>query len=83
MRIITIKIPTSFKEWKNWIQERAKTRKRHNQNVLWEFAQAISREVQSKYWSKDISDVMVDTLFRLHGNSKLTHLYFEAKNKIR
>ena len=83
MKTITIKIPTSFKEWKNWVQERVKTRKRHNQDVLWEFAQAISREAYSNYWKNDISGTMLDTFFRIGGNSKLTHLYFEAKQKIK
>ncbi len=31
----------------------------------------------------DISDTMLDTLFRVGGNSKLTHLYFEAKQEIK
>jgi hypothetical protein len=83
MKTITIKIPTSFKEWKNWVQERVKARKRHNQDVLWEFAQAISREAYSNYWKNDISNTMVDTLFSIGGNSKLTHLYFEAKQKLK
>ena len=81
MKTITIKIPTSFKEWKNWVQERVKTRKRHNQDVLWEFAQAISREAYSNYCKNDISGTMLDNFFIIVVTSKLTHLYFEAKQK--
>ena len=83
MKTITIKIPTSYKEWKNWIAERVKTRNRHNAEVLWEFAQAISEEACSPYWGKDISDFARRDVFRLGGKSKLTRLYFEAKNKLK
>ena len=70
MKIITIRIPTSYREWKNLIKERGSSRKKHNQEVLWNFANAISREVQSNYWSKDISDTMITGVFRMGGNSK-------------
>lgn len=83
MKTITLKIPTSFKEWKNWFAERVKSRKRHNADVLWDFAQAISREAQSNYWKNDVSEIMKRDVFRLGGSSKLTKLYFEAKNKLK
>lgn len=83
MKTITIKIPTSFKEWKNWVAERVKSRKRYNADVLWEFAQAISEVAQSNYWKNDVSEIMKRDVFRLGGNSKITKLYFEAKNKLK
>ncbi len=83
MKTLTIKIPTSFKEWKNWVTERAKSRRRHNEDVLWDFAQAISEEAFSNYWKNDVSEIMKKDIFRLGGNSKLTKLYFEAKNKLK
>ena len=83
MKTITIRIPTSFKEWKNWVAERAKTRKRHNADVLWDFAQAISTEAQSNYWKNDVSEIMKRDVFRLGGNSKLVKLYFEAKSRLK
>ena len=83
MKTVTIKIPTSLKEWKNWVAERVKSRKRHNADVLWDFAQAISREAQSNYWENDVSEIMKRNVFRLGGSSKLTKLYFEAKNKLK
>lgn len=83
MKTITIRIPTSFKEWKNWVAERVESRKRHNADVLWDFAQAISREAQSNYWENDVSEIMKRDVFRLGGSSKLTKLYFEAKKKLK
>ena len=83
MKTLTIKIPTSFKEWKNWVAERAKSRRRHNADVLWDFTQAISEEVVSNYWKNDVSEIMKKDVFRLGGNSKLTKLYFEAKDKLK
>lgn len=83
MKTLTIKIPTSFKEWKNWVAERAKSRRRHNADVLWDFTQAISEEVFSNYWKNDVSEIMKKDVFRLGGNSKLTKLYFEAKDKLK
>lgn len=83
MKTVTIKIPTSFKEWRNWVAERAKSRKRHNADVLWDFAQAISEVAQSNYWKNDVSEIIKRDVFRLGGNSKLTKLYFEAKNKLK
>lgn len=83
MKTVTIKIPTSLKELKNWVAERVKSRKRHNADVLWDFAQAISREAQSNYWKNDVSEIMKRDVFRLGGSSKLTKLYFEAKNKLK
>lgn len=83
MKTVTIKIPTSLKEWKNWVAERVKSRKRHSADVLWDFAQAISREAQSNYWKNDVSEIMKRDVFRLGGSSKLTKLYFEAKNKLK
>lgn len=83
MKIITIRIPTSYREWKNLIKERGASRKKHNQEVLWNFANAISREAQSNYWSKDISDTMITGVFRMAGNSKIVKLYFDAKNQLK
>lgn len=83
MKTIAIRIPTSFKEWKNLVTERIKGRRRHNADVLWDFAQAISREAQSDYWKNDVSEIMKRNVFRLGGSSKLTKLYFEAKNKLK
>lgn len=83
MIAITIRIPTSFKEWKNWIAERVKSRRRHNADVLFDFAQAISKEVHSNYWENDVSEIMKRHVFRLGYRSKLTELYFEAKNKLK
>lgn len=83
MKTITLRIPTSFKEWKNMVQERVKTRKRHNEEVLWNFANAVANEAHSNYWSKDISEVMIKSVFRMGGNSKLTKMYFDAKSKLK
>lgn len=83
MKTITIRIPTSFKEWRNSVAERLKSRGRHNEDVLWDFAQAISKEAHSSYWKNDLSEIMKRNVFRLGGNSKLTKLYFEAKNKLK
>ncbi len=83
MKTITLRIPTSFKEWKNWMRDRVVSRKKHNEEVLWDFANAISREAQSNYWRKDISDAMVKSVFRIGGSSKLTKLYFDAKNQLK
>ena len=83
MKTITLRIPTSFKEWKNWMRDRVVSRKKHNQEVLWDFANAISREAQSNYWRKDISDTMIKRVFRIGGNSKITKLYFDAKNQLK
>lgn len=83
MKAMTIRILTSFKEWKKWVAERVKSRKRHNADVLWDFARAISREAHSNYWENDVSEIMKRDVFRLGVNSKLTKLYFEAKNKLK
>lgn len=83
MKTVTLRIPTSLKEWKNWVAERVKSRKHHNADVLWDFAQAISEVAQSNYWKNDVSEIMKRDVFRLGGNSKLTKLYFEAKNKLK
>lgn len=55
MKTITLRIPTSFKEWKEFIREKSTSRKKHNQEVLWDFANAISCEALSNYWRNDIS----------------------------
>lgn len=83
MKTITLKIPTSFKEWKNWMRDRVVSRKKHNEEVLWDFANAISREALSDYWRKDISDTMVKSVFRIGGSSKITKLYFDAKHQLK
>ncbi|WP_290382521.1 hypothetical protein, partial [Paramuribaculum intestinale] len=59
MKTITLRIPTSFKEWKEFIREKSTSRKKHNQEVLWDFANAISSEALSNYWRNDISETMV------------------------
>lgn len=83
MKTITLRIPTSFKEWKEMMQERVTSRKKHNEQVLWDFFEAISREAQSGYWKNDISETMVKSVFRVGGSSKLTKMYFEAKERLK
>lgn len=84
MKTITIKIPTSFKEWRSSVKRRVIARQRHNQDVLMEFTKAISREAQSEYWCNDISDTMLRNVFRFDGaSSTLMQLYCEFKNKLK
>lgn len=83
MKTITLRIPTSFKEWKEFIREKSTSRKKHNQEVLWDFANAISCEALSNYWRNDISETMVKSVFRMGGNSKLTKMYFEAEKQLK
>lgn len=58
MKIIKIKIPTSFSEVKAWWKERTSKRYKHNKKIIEDFAIEICEEIKSGYWSKDISDYM-------------------------
>lgn len=59
---IKINIPTSFSEVRSWWKERISKRYRHNRQVLQDMENEICEEINSGYWSKDISEYMKKTL---------------------
>lgn len=60
--MITLRIPTSFSEIKTLIKDRTDKRYKHNKSLFDEAYKRICKEINSNYWSKDISKYMKDTI---------------------
>lgn len=81
MKTITFNIPTSFKEFRSMLKERTSKRYRHNVEVLLQLQKDIATEVNSNYWSNDISDTMKNRVFGRFG--KMNEYYTKAKNNLK
>lgn len=82
MKTITIKIPTSISEIKEYLKERASKRYKHNKEVFSDFAKEVSNEIESRYWSNDISEYMRKTLTDPYSG-KLNEIYMKYKSKLK
>lgn len=60
--MITLKIPTSLSEINTLIKDRTDKRYKHNKSLFEEAYKRICKEINSNYWSKDISKYMKDTI---------------------
>lgn len=83
MRTITVKIPTSVKELRSMLKERSSKRYKHNAEVLKQFMQNIINEVESGYWSADISAEMKKRVFSVYNSGKIYEMYIKAKNNLK
>ena len=63
MKTITLNIPTSWREWRQYLMDKASKRQRHNVNVLWNFVLELEKEVNNDYWANDISAHMKKHVF--------------------
>ena len=81
MKTITFNIPTSFKEFRSMLKERTSKRYRHNVNVLLQLKSDITAEINSNYWSNDISDTMKKCVFGSFG--KVSDFYTKARNNLK
>lgn len=86
MKTISISIPTNRKELKDffktifgWMTHR--DRMKNNQKVLNDLYKDIYYELNSGYWSKDISDYMKKEL--TSGTySKINQMFYKAKKRL-
>lgn len=83
MKEFRLRIPTSFSEARQILKERTDRRLRHNQSVLREFAQEVSKLAYNGYWQNDISDEMKSRVFALKGSTKLLNLLGEYLPKLK
>lgn len=83
MKEIKFRIPTSFSEARQILKERTDRRLRHNQAVLREFAQEVSKLAYNGYWRNDISEEMKTRVFALKGSTKLLNLLGEYLQKLK
>ncbi len=81
MKTITFNIPTSFKEFRSMLKERTNKRYRHNAKVLLQLINDITAEVNSNYWSNDISETMKERVFGSYG--KKNEFYTKARNSLK
>lgn len=81
MKTITFNIPTTFKEFRSMLKERTSKRYRHNVNVLLQLKSDITAEINSNYWSNDISDTMKKRVFGSFG--KVSDFYTKARNNLK
>jgi len=78
MKSLTIKIPTSYKELQAMLKERGDKRYKHNADVLSKFAYDVISEIESNYWSKDISSVM-----KRNVSNKISQMLYTAKHNLK
>lgn len=86
MKIINISIPTNRKELKDffknkfgWMTHRG--RMKNNEKVLNDLYKEIYNELNSGYWSKDISEYMKKEL--MSGTySKINQMFYKAKKNL-
>lgn len=83
MKTITLKVPTSLKELRTMLKERSSKRYKHNADVLLQFTKDIITEVESGYWSNDISQTMKSRVFNLYNSGKIYELYIKAKHSLK
>lgn len=83
MKEIRFRIPTSFSEARQIIKERTDSRLRHNQSVLREFTQEVSKLAYNGYWRNDISEEMKSRVFALKGSTSLLTLLTEYLQKLK
>ena len=83
MKTITLKIPISLKELRAMLKERSSKRYKHNADVLLQFTKDIITEVESGYWSNDISQTMKNRVFNLYNSGKIYGLYIKAKDNLK
>lgn len=84
MKTVSFNIPTSFKEVHQWLKECKSRRLRHNIVVMRSLVREIAQEVNSGYWSNDISQTMKTRVFDVGCiNSKLFELYITHKAKLK
>lgn len=83
MKQITIKIPTSFSEFRQLFKEKTDRKFAHNKSVLIEFAKEIRITAKSGYWVNDISVTMKERVFGDSINSKLNQLLVQAIGKLK
>lgn len=81
MKTVTFNIPTTFKELRLMLKERTNKRYRHNAKVLLQLVNDIVTEVNSNYWSNDISETMKQRVFGNFG--KVNEYYLKAKNNLK
>lgn len=83
MKEFRLRNPTSFSEVRQILKERTDRRLRHNQYVLREFAQEVSKLAYNGYWRNDISDEMKSRVFALKGSTSLLNLLGEYLHKLK
>ena len=84
MRDITISIPTSWGELKQYIRERTSKRRQHNIKVFRRFVWEIENEVANGYWKNDISEPMRHHVFDgAFPHSKINMLFNKLKKELR
>lgn len=80
--MLTLRIPTSFSEIKTLIKDRTDKRYKHNKSLFDEAYKRICKEINSNYWSKDISKYMKDTITS-PTNGVISQILFECKSKVK
>lgn len=83
MKIITISLPTTFKELKDGIKNKLKwfvapKRRSHNAAVLRRLEKDVCNELNSGYWSNDITPYMRKELTMGFPNGKINKLVNNA-----
>lgn len=56
--MITLNIPTTISEIKDFIKSRTDKKYKHNKGLFNKIAKEICDELKSGYWNKDISEYM-------------------------
>lgn len=83
MKEIKFRIPTSFSDVRQILKEKTSRRLTHNQAVLKEFAQEVSKMAYNRYWRNDISEQMKSSVFDLYAPSKLKRQLIESLGKLK
>ena len=83
MKEIKFRIPTSFSDVRQILKEKTSRRLTHNQAVLKEFAQEVSKMAYKRYWRNDISEQMKSSVFDLYAPSKLKRQLIESLGKLK
>ncbi|OJX63078.1 hypothetical protein [Dysgonomonas sp. 37-18] len=88
MKEIKFTIPTSFKELKDSIIIKLKwlghpTRRQNHAKVLTELEKEICAELNSGYWSADISETMRKSLTGGYPNGKINRLINKAYRELK
>lgn len=88
MKEIRFTIPTSFKELKENIKIKFKWlthpyRRENHRKILIELEKEICNELNSGYWSNDISDTMKKSLTMGYPNGKINRLINRAYRELK
>lgn len=84
MKTITLTIPTSWKEWRQYIKEKKSARRQHNVKVLWNFVLEIEREVNDNHWADHITCEMKKHVFTsIFHHAKIVMLYNKARKELK